>query len=81
MILWRLTQDALGIYAGSCISEGQYKALYYLDRCLFEPLTEEDQGELIQSNEPQYCLEKGIECLYFYNENELNIFLSKLNGI
>lgn len=80
MILWRLVDDALNMYSGSCISEARYKGLYYLDRCLFEPLTEDDQKEMIREASNKYCLEKGLECLYFYTENELNTFLYKFHG-
>lgn len=77
MILYRLTQDYQGLSEGSCIPEYRHKGLHYLDRALWEPITEQNVEEMVKYHDEKYCLYYNIECLLFYNESELNRFLNK----
>lgn len=60
---------------GICITENQYKGLYYIDKPLFEAVT--DLDSMFKFFDEKYCSEKGVEFLLFYSENNLNHFLNK----
>ncbi len=79
-MVWRLTEDCrwLGLLEGSCVSEDKFKQVYYTDKALFEPITEEERKGLISYDDDVYCLAMGIEVVLFYTQNELKIFLSKI---
>lgn len=63
---------------GWCISENQYNGIYYLDKPLFEPITELEQLELIHYDNKHYCTENNIECVLFYTNAELEKFKNKI---
>lgn len=75
MILWRLRDDHLELKAGSCITDGQFKSLFYLDKAMWEPIQEYEQADLLEYENEVYCIEKGIQKMLFYNEQELYEFL------
>lgn len=77
MILYRLCQDIIDRYEGSCISEEKYKAIVWLDKCLYEPLTEEDLEMMIKVENDKYCSRFGLEGLYFWSDMEADIFRQK----
>jgi hypothetical protein len=77
-ILYRLEQDWNGMLKGWCIMEGKYKGIYYLDKPLFSLLTEEDIDIMISYDDKNYCIEKNIESVLFYTEEELKIFKNKI---
>ncbi len=66
------------MYEGSCITSGQYKNIYFIDRCLFEEISEEDQKELIEVDEKNYCEANGLKCILFYTSQEVIKFKEKL---
>lgn len=82
MILWRLDEDSrwTGLKEGSCISDEKYKSVYYLDKCLYSPIQDFEVRDFIEYKDEVYCMEKGIEKMLFYTQNELEIFLIKLNN-
>ena len=79
MILMRLTEDNrwLNLKEGSCITEEQFKLVYYSDKCLFEAISEIDRKEMIEYENEAYCLNHNIECMLFYTKNELDKFLKE----
>lgn len=83
MILWRLTEDQGELPEGACITEAKYKNVYYLDRCLFEPVQEFEIKRMIEYEDKELCKSLGIEKLLFYNNHELEVFINKgiENGI
>lgn len=80
MILWRLIEDVGTLLEGSCISENQYKNIFYTDKALFEQLTEEDQKELIEVDEKNYCEANGLKRILFYTPEEVVKFISKIKN-
>lgn len=76
-MIWRLTRDWEGLTEGSCISDVQYGKIYYLDKCLFEPIQDFEKKDMIEYQNETYCIENGLECILFYTPNELNRFLEK----
>lgn len=81
MILWRLTQDHAGLMEGSCITEAQYKELFYLHRPLYEPISEEDRKGMVEVEEKSYCAAMGIECMLFYSWIEMEKFVNKVYDV
>lgn len=77
-ILYRLVQDWNGMIEGWCITEGNYRGIHYLDKPMFEPITELERLELIQFINKEYCIENNIECVLFYTEKELETFKEKI---
>ena len=80
MILYRLTEDCrwLDLLEGSCITEDKFKQVYYTDKALFEPIQEYEKQDMIEHKDDEYCDAKGIECILFYTQNELEKFLQKI---
>ncbi len=78
MILWRLTCDHENRLAGSCINEEQYKKLYYLVRCFYEPITEDDRKIMIEVKNTTYCNTYNIEAILFWSEIGVVIFKEKV---
>lgn len=80
MILYRLTEDSnrLNLLEGSSISEERYKAIFFTDRCLFEPIQGYERKDMKEYNDESYCVIKNIECMLFYNDKELEMFLCKI---
>lgn len=83
MILYRLTEDLGGIPEGACVSLSVFNSVYYLDRPLFEPVSEFEKKDFIEYKDEDFCNSLGIECLLFYTEIELQKFIDKNveNGI
>lgn len=75
LVYYRLTQNFDGLPNGSCISEATFKNVYYLDKPLFEPISEVDIKEMIEYVDKGFCSRNGIERLFFYTEQELKLFL------
>jgi len=80
-MLWRLLQDDGRWYEGSCISEGQYRGLHYLERGLYEPISDEERKDLIEVLEENYCDAFGLICVLFYTESEAKKFIQKLSNV
>lgn len=78
MILWRLTCDHDVLLAGSCIDEEAYKKLYYTDRPMYEPLTEDDQKIMIEVKNKRYIQKHNLVTVYFWSEVGVNIFNEKM---
>lgn len=78
MLLWRLVEDFGTILEGSCISESQYRQIYYTEKPLFEMITDEDQNDLIEVDEKNYCEANGVKRILFYNTEEVVKFKKKL---
>lgn len=76
-IVYRVIQDWNGFIEGWCVSEKVYKGVYYLDKPMFEPVTELERLELIKYDNKKYCIENNIECVLFYTEVELEKFKRK----
>lgn len=76
MILWRLKQDWSGLLEGACINEVSFKKVYYIDKCLFEPVI--DKKDYIEADCREYLLENKLECVLFYNQSEVINFIKKL---
>jgi hypothetical protein len=76
-MMYRLTQYLHGLPEGACILEFRYKALHYLDRCLWEPIQDYEVKDMIKYDDEKYCFLHNIECLLFYTEHELDKFLNK----
>lgn len=74
-------QDWDGLFEGACITEAQHKSLYYLDKSLYEPITEEGKEDWIEVDEPNYCEANGLKCLLFYDQSEVDLFLKKLKHV
>jgi hypothetical protein len=81
MILWRLDEDSrwAGLLESSCISEERYKSVYYTDKPLYSPIQDFEVQDLIEYKDEAYCIEKGIEKVLFYTQNELDLFLNKID--
>lgn len=80
MILWRLIEDVGTLLEGSCISDSQYRNVYFVDKAIFEPLSEEDQKELIEVDERNYCEANGLKRILFYTPEEVTKFMIKLRN-
>ena len=74
-ILYRLTQDLGGMPEGSCISENKFRGVYFTDKACFEPIEEYQKKDMIEYEDDDFCSSMGIECILFYNEQELDRFL------
>lgn len=83
MILYRLVQDWHGIPEGACITQEKYRLVYYMDRALFEPVSDYEIPNMIEYVDVEYCAGIGVERMLFYNEFELQKFIDKIidNGI
>lgn len=81
MIYYRLSQDHEGLPEGATISEERYKKVGYLSRCYFDPLDEYELKDFIEYVNEGYCIENGIDKMLFYNKQELNNFLTKMNEL
>lgn len=71
-MLWRLVQNWNGLLEGSCITDAAYSKLYYADRILYEPISENDI--LIEIKNEKYCNENNVEKLLFYTKKEVDKF-------
>jgi hypothetical protein len=76
-IVYRLSQDSSGLFEGACISEARYSEIKWFNRTLFDPIDDESRRDMIEHPDPEYCMENGVECLLFWNEKEINTFVSK----
>lgn len=81
MTLWRLVEDVGILLEGSCISDSQLRNVYYLDQCLFEPLSEDDQKEMIEVDEKNYCEANRVKKVLFYTTEEVVAFNKKLKHV
>jgi len=79
-ILYRLTEDNnwLKLLEGSCLTEGKYKQVYYLDKISFEEIQDFERKNMIEYKDDEYMAEKGIEAVLFYTQKELEKFMEKL---
>ena len=77
MILYRLMQDLGGIPEGACLRENVFQDVYYLDKTLFEPISEFEVKDFIEYKDTELCRNLGIECILFYTEFELQRFIEK----
>lgn len=80
MLLYRLDENLawLQLLEGSCITESQYKKVFYSDRCLFSVIQDFERKDMVEYKDEEYCREKNIECVLFYNEKELEKFMQNL---
>jgi len=78
--LYRLMEDSerLNLLEGSCITEDLFSKVYYLDRPIFEVVQDFEITDLIKYNNEDYISEKGIECMLFYNQQEIAKFMEKI---
>lgn len=67
----------MGYDEGSCITESKYKNISYLDKPMFEPITESQENGMIKWHNAEYCSHKGIEFLLFYTALEYELFINK----
>lgn len=81
MIVWRLSQDWMGVFEGACISDEKYKKVYYADKILYEPVTDFGRDDWIEIEEKPYCEAKGLECLLFFDSGEVDLFYKKLKHV
>ncbi len=81
MTLWRLVEDVGVLLEGSCISDVQFKNIYFTDKVLFEPLSEDDQKQMIEVDEKNYCEANGVKKVLFYTTEEVVIFNKKLKHV
>ncbi len=79
-MIYRLTQDIGGLYEGSCVSENDYMRVGFHNKCLFEPISEEEVNSMIKYNDKEFCMDNSIDFLLFYNDRELNRFLNKISN-
>jgi hypothetical protein len=77
MILWRLCEDLGNRIEGYCISDLEYSSLYYLEKILYEPITEEDKDQMIELKNKEYCDKHGLAGLWFWSQMEVDLFLQK----
>lgn len=80
MILYRLTEDCrwLDLLEGSCVTEDKFKLVFFTDKALFEPIQEFEKQDMVKYEDDEYCMLKGIECILFYTQKELEKFLEKI---
>lgn len=78
MLLWRLQEDFGTLLEGSCITEVQYRRVFYADKILFEMITDEEQKDLIEIDEKNYCEANGLKCILVYTPEEATKFILKL---
>lgn len=80
MIVWRLVQECawLNLSEGSCINEQRFSELYFTDKTLFEPVSEQEQCAMKKYDDVVYCDRMGIEFMLFYTDNEYQSFLKKI---
>lgn len=78
LVIWRLNQDYRGLFEGSCVSEAKYKGIWYADRCIFSPISEDEFSDWIEVKEQPYIDAHGLEKLLFYSQFEVNDFYKKL---
>lgn len=78
MILYRLLEDWHGLFEGICLTEEQYRAVYYTDKVLFEPIQDFERKHMLEWEDDNYCNVMGVECLLFWTEAEVEKFLKKL---
>jgi hypothetical protein len=76
IVCYRLCEPWQGLPEGACITEEVHKAMYYLNKCLFEVVTEQDMKDMVKYEDEGFCVANGIEFLLFYNEKELDKFLN-----
>lgn len=77
MILYRLVQDFGDMPEGACISLEKFNRVYFLDKALFEPISDFEIPDLIEYKDEKYCGDLGIEKILFYSEFELQKFIEK----
>lgn len=80
MTLYRLTQDWHGLFEGVCVTEAQFEAVFFADKALFEPICDYDKKKMLEYEDDSFCSSMGVQCLLFWSEKELNIFLDKLEN-
>lgn len=78
-MIWRLTTDHCGRLEGSCISNESYQKVYYADRCLYEPISEEEEKRMVKHDDKEYCMNDNLVCLLFYSIEEVDLFLKKVS--
>lgn len=77
-IYYRLVEDFRDLLEGSCITESEYKGVYFLNRVLFEPIVEDEIDGMFKYDHEEYCKKVGVLFMIFYTEKELNLFLNKI---
>jgi hypothetical protein len=75
--MWRLCEDLGGRIEGSCITDLEYSSLYFLEKVLYEPITEEDKEQMIELKDKEYCEKHGLSGLCFWSQEELDLFVQK----
>lgn len=78
MIVWRLTCDHENLLSGSCVSEQAYKNMFYSNRPLYEPITDDDRKIMIEVKNKRYCDKHNLECILFWSEIGSKIFNEKV---
>jgi hypothetical protein len=81
MIYYRLVQDHEGLPEGATITEDKFKSIPYLSKCYFEVVEDYQVRDFVEYENDNYCVEHGIEKMLFYNERELDLFLTKRNEL
>jgi len=81
MGVFRLMQNQGILLEGSCISEKKYKSVYYIEKCLYEFISDEERRDWIEVEERNYCEANGLECVLFYSKLEVETFLQKLINV
>lgn len=76
-MIWRLCEDTPSRIEGSCISDSDYLALYYLEKPLYEPLLESDLKQMVELEDKEYCDKNGLVGIWFWSEMEKDIFVEK----
>lgn len=74
-VYYRLCEPWQRLPEGSVITEGVHKALYYLDKALWEVIIEQDLKDMVKYEDEGFCAANGIEFLLFYSQKELDKFL------
>jgi hypothetical protein len=80
-MMWRLTQYHEGLPEGATISEAKFAGIGYLSVCYFEQIQDFEIRDMVEYDNPTYCIENGIDKMLFYNERELDLFLTKRNEL
>jgi hypothetical protein len=80
---YRLSEDSGGLPEGACISQEQFKNVYYTDKPLFDLLEDFEEKDMIEYKDEDLCKSLGIKKILFYSDMELQKFIDKNveNGI
>lgn len=76
IVYYRLCQQWQGLPEGSVITEAVHKAIFYLDKAMWEIICEDEIKDMVKYEDEAFCAKNGIEFLLFYNERELDKFLN-----